>query len=268
MYRIGDFSKITQLSVKTLRYYDEIQILSPSLRDEQTHYRYYSEEDFQQAQMLKLLRSLDFSIMEIKDILATLHDVSDLSFYIQEKQEFIRQEIKEKEVLIAQMNALLHHDPTTCEKHPYEISQAHCDPCLVAAYRYRGSYPQITQILPMMYKEIKGNASGEPAFNLYYDDSYEEAADIEVCVPVKKQFAAKQCKVKHLPAMSGLATYHKGPYDQLYMAYKALLDYAQVQHYTSFVPVREIYVKGPGRIFRGNPDTYVTQIIIPCEEDS
>lgn len=46
MYKIGAFSKITQLSIKTLHYYDEENILSPSFRDEHNGYRYYNDQDY------------------------------------------------------------------------------------------------------------------------------------------------------------------------------------------------------------------------------
>ena len=62
MYRISEFSKITNLTVKALRYYDEQGILVPSHRDSQNGYRYYSEEDFKRAQLVALLRSFEFSI--------------------------------------------------------------------------------------------------------------------------------------------------------------------------------------------------------------
>jgi len=80
MYKIGEFSKITNMTVKTLRYYDEENILTPSYRDKDTNYRYYSEEDFKKAELILMLRNLDFSISEIKDLLNSYEDKSDLSY--------------------------------------------------------------------------------------------------------------------------------------------------------------------------------------------
>lgn len=65
MYRIGQFSKISGLTVKALRYYDQENILQPTFRNEDNQYRYYNEEDLKKSQLIKSLRSLDFSIMEI-----------------------------------------------------------------------------------------------------------------------------------------------------------------------------------------------------------
>lgn len=65
MYRISQFSKISGLTVKALRYYDQENILQPTFRNEDNQYRYYNEEDPKKSQLIKSLRSLDFSIMEI-----------------------------------------------------------------------------------------------------------------------------------------------------------------------------------------------------------
>ena len=87
MYKISDFSKITKLSVKALRYYDEEKILEPSYRDKETSYRYYNEEDFQKAQLVLLLRTLEFSISEIKEVIANCHDPADFALLFGRKEK-------------------------------------------------------------------------------------------------------------------------------------------------------------------------------------
>ena len=66
MYKINQFSKISGLTVKALRYYDQEGILQPAFRNEENQYRYYNDDNLKKAQLIKYLRSLDFSIMEIK----------------------------------------------------------------------------------------------------------------------------------------------------------------------------------------------------------
>jgi MerR family transcriptional regulator, activator of bmr gene len=65
MYKIGDFAKIVDLPVRTLRFYDECGILKPSMTDNYTGYRYYTEKDIAACQLIKLLKSVDFSLVEI-----------------------------------------------------------------------------------------------------------------------------------------------------------------------------------------------------------
>lgn len=65
MYKIGEFSKIVDIPVRTLRFYDQYGVLQPSEIDEFTNYRYYSEEDVIECESIKLLKSLDFTLEEI-----------------------------------------------------------------------------------------------------------------------------------------------------------------------------------------------------------
>lgn len=65
MYKIGDFSKIVGIPVRTLRYYAEYGVLVPSLVDKFTGYKYYDEENIIECELIKLLKSLDFTLEEI-----------------------------------------------------------------------------------------------------------------------------------------------------------------------------------------------------------
>lgn len=65
IYRIGKFSEMTGFSVKTLRYYDSIGLLKPSIVDKFTNYRYYTDDDKDNAELIKFLKSVGFSLDEI-----------------------------------------------------------------------------------------------------------------------------------------------------------------------------------------------------------
>ena len=114
----------------------------------------------------------------------------------------------------------------------------------------------------MLYKAVKGNASGKH-FNLYHDEECKEAADIELCIPVKKEIHHPSLTCRYLEKLHALHTTHHGGYDTLWIAYKALFAYANDQGIRILTPSREDYMKGPGMLFRGNPDAYVTEIYLP-----
>ena len=65
LYRIGEFAQFCGLSVKTLRYYDEIGLLKPVKVDEFTGYRYYSEKQLDDVELIKMFKSCSFSLDEI-----------------------------------------------------------------------------------------------------------------------------------------------------------------------------------------------------------
>lgn len=65
-YKIGEFSKITGIPVKTLRYYDEIDLFQPSEIDLYSGYRYYKEEQIESLKIILELKEAVFLLEEIK----------------------------------------------------------------------------------------------------------------------------------------------------------------------------------------------------------
>lgn len=265
MYKISDFSRITNLTIKALRYYDEENILTPSYRDEANSYRYYDENDFKKAQLIVMLRGLDFSISEIKDILVNCDYPEDLSYYLEEKKSMIENRISEEKKLIKKIN--LYIKPVNKEESSmnYKIEVKEIAPVIVASIRYRGKYSDVGTYIGKIYKAVKNKGAGVP-FNCYYDAEFKEDADIELCVPTTELIHDSSISAKRLPAIKAICTVHTGSYDKLNLAYKALLDYANEHSINCLTPSREVYIKGPGMIFKGNESNYVTEIMIPFEE--
>jgi len=109
--------------------------------------------------------------------------------------------------------------------------------------------------------------SGMP-FALLHDTEYIEEADIELCLPVKKKLNSSVVAIKTLPAAKAVCTTHMGKYDLSGFAYKAVLDYMAEKQLSPKAPSREIYLKGPGMLFKGNESKYVTEIQISYEEEN
>ncbi len=70
MMRIGDFSKLCRVSVKTLRFYDELGLLKPSEVDPFSGYRYYEVDQLLRLNRILALKDLGFSLEEIRQLLA------------------------------------------------------------------------------------------------------------------------------------------------------------------------------------------------------
>ncbi|MFE9116061.1 MerR family transcriptional regulator [Streptomyces sp. NPDC007172] len=68
---VGDFSRVTHLSVKTLRHYHQVGLLNPDEVDPETGYRYYALDQVPTAQVIRRLRDLDMPIADVKAVLAT-----------------------------------------------------------------------------------------------------------------------------------------------------------------------------------------------------
>lgn len=110
-YKIGEFSKLVGISVKTLRYYDECGVLKPSKIDTFTGYRYYSDNDIMNCEFIKMLKSLDFTLDEIvrykdcldEDIIIKKKKEIEERMYILKKQYdrllIMQKEVSNKEIL-------------------------------------------------------------------------------------------------------------------------------------------------------------------------
>jgi effector-binding domain-containing protein len=131
----------------------------------------------------------------------------------------------------------------------------------IAGLRWKGKYADTGFAFQKLGKLAGRHIAGK-AMNLYYDVEYKEGeADIESCFQVRKGTAESgKYSVRALPGGLCVSILHKGPYDQLHCAYAALFEYIQKKGYQSLTPFREIYLKGPGLIFKGNPAHYLTEI--------
>ena len=102
--RIGEFSKINQISIQTLRFYDQINLLKPYKIDPETNYRYYHINQSSLVDSIQYLRQLNFSLEEIKEILSDrdhfhLHQiVEDRYQRLLREKENIEKQIQEIEI--------------------------------------------------------------------------------------------------------------------------------------------------------------------------
>ena len=72
MFKIGDFSKIARVTIKTLRYYDKIGLLKPSFIDIHTGYRYYTDEQISEIHAILSYKKAGLSNADIKNLLSML----------------------------------------------------------------------------------------------------------------------------------------------------------------------------------------------------
>jgi DNA-binding transcriptional MerR regulator len=76
MHKIGDFASLSQIPVKTRRYYDEIGLLRPAHVEGATGYRYYGAEQLEQLNRILVLKDLGFSLREIRALRAGISKAS------------------------------------------------------------------------------------------------------------------------------------------------------------------------------------------------
>ncbi len=141
-------------------------------------------------------------------------------------------------------------------------------PVLIAGIRMRGKYTDCGDGFKKLGRKVGRHICGK-AMMLCYDDEYRaDDADFEVCMPVRRGESSDEISVRELPGGSCLALIHHGPYETLSESYAKILSYAEENGIAFQRPTREVYLKGPGMIFKGNPKKYRTELQLMLSEES
>jgi len=263
VYSIGEFSKITGLTVKTLRFYHEQGLLAPSLVDPQTGYRYYDAAKAETARTIARLRELEFPLADIAEMLAQHDDETDILEYLARHRQSIEASLRRRRQIAASLDQIIAHQTKARDAMrtaTYEVQEKQLDEQLVAAIRMRGRYDQCGTGFARLGRKFGRHICGPPLL-LHYDREYkEDDADFEVCMPIRKGQTSDDIEVRTLPGGPCVALVHRGPYDELGRSYERVLQYVREHGYSIQMPTREVYLKGPGMIFRGNPQRYLTEI--------
>lgn len=105
LFSIGEVSKIKDITIKTLRYYHKIGILTPKVIDENTGYRYYSIDQFVYIDIIKGFRQLGTSIAELQEILKDC-DMDKLLNFLDAKRKEAEENIKNIKIVINNIDTL------------------------------------------------------------------------------------------------------------------------------------------------------------------
>jgi DNA-binding transcriptional MerR regulator len=267
-FSIGEFSLITSLSIKSLRLYHEKGVLVPAEVDSSSGYRYYNAANYETAKSIKILREFDFSLAEIKSLLAECDDESDMLAQLEEKLRHLESKIDRYQDISRSIETILKFErECAMEKgRQFEVEESELDTILIAGHRMRGRYEEVGKGLGFICKKMGRHANGKP-MTLYFDSEYkEEDADFEPCVPVRKGKSVEGISVRELAGGKCVSLIHKGPYEMLRDSYRKIFAYINEKGYKTRIPTREVYRKGPGLILKGNPKNYLTEIQVLIDE--
>jgi DNA-binding transcriptional MerR regulator len=263
-YSIGEFSKITSLSIKSLRIYHEKEILIPAEIDQFTSYRYYNEGDVEKAKSIKILKDYDFSLSEIKEMLDSFNDESEILGQLQTKLFEIKNKLDRYNQISRSIESIINSERESkmSTEDKFEVEEKEVETLLIAGYRMKGKYGDVGEGFKILGKEFGRHINGK-AMTLYFDSEYKETdSDFEPCFPIRKGNSSDKISVRELKGGKCVSIIHKGTYDTLGKSYKLLFDYIGRKNYKTILPSREVYIKGPGMILKGNPNNYLTEIQI------
>jgi DNA-binding transcriptional MerR regulator len=241
---IGDFSRMTYLSVKALRHYHDVGLLEPAEVDTANGYRLYDATQVPVAQVIRRFRDLGMPLEEVKAVLQA-PDVGSRNEVVVAHLERMEAELSETQSTVASLRALLER------------------PAAPIAVEYRSvpvtSTLAITQAVTMndlgewwveAFGELYGAlvaAGVEPAGPggaLYPNELFElELGDVVVFVPVAAEIAPSGRAVPlDIPAAELAITVHEGTIHDIDQAYGALGTYVAQRELGVEGPIRENYL--------------------------
>lgn len=267
MFKIGEFSKLTQVSVRMLRYYDETGLLKPEKIDDKSGYRYYSAKQIVQLQKIILLRDLDFPVNEINECLKQWDEAS-ITRMLEAKKLQIEDKIsveknRYKKIEDALVDVCTDKLQTHCNIIIKSVPAFNC-----LAYR---------KIIPNYFsEELLWRALGSyvnehkipvqsRGITFFYDEEFPEMnVDVEVCVMLDQmRIDDGDFIYRHVSAVEKMACIMiYGPYTNISKGYFAFAQWLD-EHNTFKIlyPTRQICHIGPADT--SDPEEYLTELQIP-----
>ena len=267
--KIGEFSKLMQVTVKTLRHYEQKGLLAPDEVDEWTGYRYYSIDQMQKLQSIRDLQRLGFSLDEIKELYEDGSHTPD----IQQMDEKIKETEKLLKQLKARRDQLLEWRDSRKQISTMEKFSIQSLPEIIVA-SHREVIPNYAALGPLCVNVIGpemqrlGCKCPPPGycFTIEHDKEYKPTnIDIEYCEQVEEMGTDSAIiQFKCLPAVpKALCMKHVGPYERFYDSYIEAFRYIEEQGYKVAGQPRTCYIDGAWN--QEDPEKWLSVIQIPIE---
>lgn len=269
MFKIGEFSKLTQVTIRMLRYYDETGLLKPASIDPWTGYRMYTAAQIPVLNKIVYLRDSGFNVAEIGEALKA-EDHEQLAAQLQKKHEEIQCGIRAEQEKLKNIEQAQKELLGGSSGIHYQITIKAIPSCQVLSLRrvipnYYGE-GELWQQLSAFAAQQKVSVSDQ-SFAIYHDKEYKEQnVDVELCAPVKQTgqdsggFTYRFTEA--VPFMASTMVY--GPFTNIGSAYLAFAGWLQESgRYKMYGTSRQIVHRGPWN--EEHPQNYLTELQIPLE---
>ena len=244
---IGDFSRATHLTVKTLRHYHQSGLLEPAQIDVRTGYRRYSTEQIPVAQIIRRFRDLDMPLNEIRAVLSApdLHKRNEL---IASHLQRLESDLVRTQTAVASLRDLLEHPTPTAD-----IGRRKVDSVGAASISQvvrvedalswiMGALGELHAVLTAQQIAAAGHAGG-----IFASDIFTQArGEATVFIPCDGEIRSVGRVVPIVVPGVELATVvHKGSHANIDLAYGFLATYVTRHELAVEGPLREYYLVGP-----------------------
>ncbi len=244
---IGDFSRMTHLSVKALRHYHELGLLEPVRIDDTSGYRYYEPEQVPVAQVIRRFRDLGMPLEQVKAVLEA-PDVPTRNKAILVHLQGMQAELARTQATVAGLQALLEGPPRRLPVLFRTIPAV--DAVAVREVVDVDDFaPWWTGVFDELYRTIAGAGAepAGPAGALYPGEFFElDRAEVTAFVPVEPPVGspgpAGRVKRLQIPGGQFAVALHEGPLDDIDHAYGALGTVVAERAVGVDGPIREYYL--------------------------
>lgn len=270
MLKIGDFSNLSRISIRMLRYYDEIGLLHPVKVDPFTGYRYYSEEQLVTAGRINRLRGMGFGLAAAAKLLEQYNDAEKLeASLLTQRRELIKQRdsiTRKIQLLDTALSGLRKEDNMNYKVELKTIPERKCA-CvrdIIPDYDQEGMLwsTLMSETAPLQIPDTEDCI----CCAVFHDDEYKEAdVDVEVQKSVHGQWPdTEHVKFRTVPAVEVAACVHRGSYAGIGAAMTEVAAWMEKNGYILSGPAFYIYHVSPHET--SNPDAFVTEICYPVKK--
>ncbi len=269
--RIGDFSKLSLVSIKALRLYDQKGLLKPARIDPDTGYRYYSASQLPRLNRILALKDLGFSLEQIGQLLDENLSIPEMQGMLRLKQAEVQQRLAQEQERLVRVEARLKQIQQEATMPDYDVVLKPLQAVQVASIReVIPSYPAVGQL----YDELMGHLGSQGYFakvahpnqkcmTVWYDEGYKESdVDAEATVFLEAEVQGSdriQCRTLPAHEQAACLTFN-GSYNRITAAYQHLLKWIEDNRYDIVGPNREFYIIGGAE---QDNESYVTEIQFP-----
>lgn len=198
MYTIGQFALILKVSTRTLRHYDEIDLIKPQHINEENNYRYYGKEQLGLGKSIVKLKEYGLSLEEIREILIEKKNYKEI---IKKRLDFIESEISRLINRKENLDKILSEEDLSLKSSEqisklYEIEIVEINEINVVSEKSIINLKDTGRNVGLLYELINRNGLKVTGGHIirYFGNEYDpENAEVEVCIPVESR---KECKIK------------------------------------------------------------------------
>jgi len=269
MFKIGEFSRLTQVSVRMLRHYDQLNVLKPAQVDTFTDYRYYSAEQLPRLNRILALQDLGFTLAQIKDMLDKPVTAQQLRGMLMLKRAEVEQQIEQEQERLTRLEARLSLIETEADVSKYEVVLKHVMPVRVAFVSEDvPNYENLSPVFDRLYGELMGYMAQfgpvtRAGIAVYHNDGSQPKNHIDAGIELDEKAQVPETdrvKVQTLPEVKTMASVvYQGPYTTLAAPYQAIAKWIEANGYRNAGPSREVMLSQDPT----DPNKNVTEIQFP-----